>query len=54
MMRRFVEHFYAWQGDPPIKDQINEYARCNNLTIITIAPLYGNGIYVLFEERGGV
>jgi hypothetical protein len=49
-MARFVKHFYEWQHDSSIEDQINDYAERNNLTIITIAPLYQNGIYVLFEE----
>lgn len=54
-MTRFVKHFYfyEWQcGDSSIEDQINDYAERNNLTIITIAPLYQNGIYVLFEKEG--
>lgn len=50
-MKRFVEHFYSYYGDPPVEDKINEYAESNNLKIITIAPMYQNGIYVLFEER---
>ena len=49
-MRRFVEHFYSWQGEPAVEDKINDYAEKNHLKIITIAPMYGNGIYVLFEE----
>lgn len=51
-MARFVRHFFEWQGDGLIEDQINNYAKRNNLTIITIAPLYQNGMYVLFEEGG--
>ncbi len=50
-MRRFVEHFYPWNGQPAVEDQINDYAEKYNLTIITIAPMYQNGIYVLFQER---
>lgn len=49
-MRRFVKHFYSWYDDAPIEDRINDYAETNNLNIITIAPMSGNGIYVLFEE----
>ena len=51
-MARFVKHFFEWQGDGLIEDQINNYAERNNLTIITIAPLYQNGMYVLFEKGG--
>ena len=51
-MKRFVKHFYAWYGDPLIEDQINDYAETNDLTIIQIAPMYGNGIFVLFEKGG--
>jgi hypothetical protein len=51
-MSRFVKHFFEWQGDELIEDQINNYAERNGLTIITIAPLYQNGMYVLFEEEG--
>ena len=47
-MKRFVVHFY-----PADEDAINEYAEIKNLIIITIAPMYGNGIFVLFEEREG-
>ena len=50
-MKRFVEHFYQYFNTPLLEDQINDYAEENNLTIITIAPMYGNGIFVLFEER---
>lgn len=50
-MNRFVKHFYQWHGEPPLEEQITTYAESNNLTIITIAPLYGNGIYVLFEKE---
>lgn len=46
-MKRFVKHFY-----PANEDAINEYANIKNLTIITIAPMYQNGIFVLFEEDG--
>lgn len=49
-MKRFVKHFYAWCSDPDYEDQINNYAEANNLTIVTIAPMNGNGIYVLFED----
>jgi hypothetical protein len=51
MMARFVKHFYEWYNEPPIEEQITNYAEINNLTIITIAPLYENGIYVLFEKE---
>ena len=44
-MKRFVVHFY-----PADADVINEYAETKNLTIITIAPMSGNGIFVLFEK----
>ena len=47
-MKRFVVHFY-----PADEDAINEYAEIKNLTIITIAPMSGNGIFVLFEKGGG-
>lgn len=46
-MKRFVVHFY-----PAVESEINNYAERNNLTIITIAPMYGNGIFVLFEKGG--
>lgn len=49
-MKRFVEHFYSWQDGVTVETEINNYAERNNLTIITIAPLYQNGIYVLFER----
>ena len=49
-MRRFVKHFYSWHGESSIEDKINDYAEGYNLKIITIAPMAGNGIYVLFEE----
>ncbi len=45
-MKRFVEHF--WPADA---DKVNSYAEENNLTIVQIAPMYGNGIFVLFEEK---
>jgi hypothetical protein len=51
-MARFVKHFFEWQGDGLIEDQINNYAERIGLKIITIAPLYQNGMYVLFEEGG--
>ena len=50
-MKRFVEHFYQHYGTPLFEDQINDYAEKNNLKIITIAPMPGNGIFVLFEEN---
>ena len=52
-MKRFVKNFYCimWD-DAPIEEQINDYAEENNLKIITIAPMYQNGIYVLFEMVG--
>ena len=46
-MRRFVVHFY-----PADAEEINSYAENYNLTIITIAPMYGNGIFVLFGKGG--
>jgi hypothetical protein len=50
---RFVKHFYCFSWDDlPVEEQINDYAEKNNLKIITIAPLYQNGMYVLFEEGG--
>ena len=49
--RRFVEHFYSYYEQPSVEDQINDYADKYNLTIITITPMYRNGIYVVFEER---
>ena len=50
-LKRFVAHFYQYHDQPPLEEQINKYAERDNLTIITIAPLYGNGIYVLFEKE---
>lgn len=50
-MKRFVKHFYPVYGEPPMEEQITDYAVYGNLTIITIAPMSGNGIYVLFEEK---
>ena len=52
-MKRFVKHFFEHYGTPLIDEQITDYAEENNLTIITLAPLYQNGIYVLFEEKVG-
>lgn len=46
-MNRYVMHFY-----PADADEINNYAKRNNLTIINIAPMYENGIFVLFEIGG--
>lgn len=46
-MKRLVVHFY-----PANENEINNYAERNNLTIITIAPMYKNGIFVLFEKEG--
>ena len=34
-MARFVKHFFEWQGDGLIEDQINNYAERNGLKIIT-------------------
>lgn len=51
-MNRFVEHFHREWCKPLLEVQINQYAEENNLTIINIAPCYGDGIYVLFERRG--
>lgn len=51
-MKRFVKHFYLAYGDEPEEKQITNYAEKNNLKIITIAPMYQNGIYVLFEKEG--
>ena len=51
-MKRFVEHFYCGYGSPPYEEQINNYAERDNLTIITIAPMHGNGVLVLFEKDG--
>lgn len=51
IMKRFVKHFYAWYDEPPIEDQITNYAETNNLKIITITAMNGNGLYVLFEEN---
>ena len=48
-MKRFVKHFYSWYGAAPIEELITDYAETNELKIITIAPMYQNGIYVLFE-----
>ena len=48
-MKRFVKHFYPYYGETPMEDQINDYAATHDLKIITIAPMAGNGIYVLFE-----
>lgn len=49
-MERFVKHFYEAWNTPPIEEQITDYAKENKLKIITIAPMYQNGIYVLFER----
>ena len=49
-MKRFVKHFYSYHGEKTEEEQINEYAEKYNLKIITLTALYGNGIYVLFEE----
>ena len=52
-MKRFVVHFHhPYWNEPSYEEQINNYAETNNLTIVQIAPLYGNGIFVLFEEGG--
>lgn len=51
-MKRFVKHFYAWWTDQDYEDQINNYAETHNLMIVTIAPMNGDGIYVLFEDGG--
>ena len=51
-MKRFVVHFHLpYWNEPSYEEQINNYAETNNLTIVQIAPLYGNGIFVLFEEK---
>lgn len=50
-MKRFVEHFHIGYHQPSLEEQINTYAERENLKIITIAPVYGNGIYVLFERK---
>lgn len=50
-MKRFVEHFHIGYHQPALEEQINTYAERENLKIITIAPVYGNGIYVLFERK---
>ena len=49
-MKRFVKHFYALYGESAVEEQINDYAETNNLEIITISAMAGNGIYVLFKE----
>ena len=49
-MRRFVKHFTPRNGESSVEDRINGFAERNKLKIIMIAPLYLNGIYVLFEE----
>lgn len=49
-MKRFVKHFYPSYREPPMEEQINQYAATNSLKIITISAMSGNGIYVLFEE----
>lgn len=52
-MKRFVVHFHLpYYDEPSYEDQINNYAESNDLTIVQIAPLYGNGIFVLFEKGG--
>jgi hypothetical protein len=50
-MKRFVKNFYCGYGDLSVEKQINNFAKENNLKIITITALYQGGIYVLFEER---
>jgi hypothetical protein len=54
-VRRFVEHFSPsiLMCEPAVEERINDFAERNNLTIVTIAPMNGNGIYVLFEESEG-
>ena len=49
-MKRFVKHFYTCYGELSVEEQINKYVEENNLNIITMSCMYGNGIYVLFEE----
>lgn len=52
-IKRFVEHFWISGGgyDRPVEERINSFAEDNNLKIITIAPLYTGGMYVLFETQ---
>lgn len=51
--KRFIVHFHhPYYNEPSYEDQINTYAETNGLTIVQIAPLYGNGIFVLFEKGG--
>ena len=52
MGKRFVMHFYTFFGEPSVEEQINNCAKERDLKIITIAPLYQSGIYVLFEKGG--
>lgn len=52
MDKRFVMHFYTFFGEPSAEEQINNYAEARDLKIITIAPLYQSGVYVLFEKGG--
>lgn len=49
-MKRFVEHFPSSSDSWSIENRINAYAEAKGLKIITIAPVYSDGIYVLFEE----
>lgn len=45
--------FYAYREEPPMEYQISQYAKSNNLKIITIAPMdKDDGYYVLFEPKG--
>lgn len=53
-MKRFVAYFpyrNSWGDRVNVVSEINECAKRENLTIITIAP-NDYGIYVLFEKGG--
>ena len=54
-MKRFVKRFSFWSGaisgEPPIEEQITNYAEAHGLTIITITASQ-ESIYALFEKGG--
>ena len=49
-MKRFIVYFPSSSGSRSIENRISAYAEAKDLKIITIAPAYSDGIYVLFEE----
>ena len=51
-MKRLVKFFNFDHDCERTSQDINEYAKTNNLTIINIAPCHFWGVYVLFEKGG--